>query len=89
MKCCGKEVETHFCPECGTEVYGDPLGQLIAHVKGLLNKQKAAKRRGELWDKENPDDADHYQRRARRAKVARNIVKYEQWLAYLTKGNNK
>jgi hypothetical protein len=36
QRCCGRDIETPFCPYCGSEVAGHTLYTLLSHCKAAL-----------------------------------------------------
>lgn len=77
--CCGREVSTPYCPECGTKL-GSPLWQLLAHCRH--QEANAFKFKNTLegmtepdsWKDRNPD------RWRRRVKKANDVwLKWKAW----------
>lgn len=40
MKCCGKNRETKFCPDCGRGLDQEPIYQLLAHITKTAHNYK-------------------------------------------------
>jgi len=42
QRCCGRDIETPFCPYCGGEVAGHTLYTLLSHCKAALASSERA-----------------------------------------------
>ena len=56
MICCGRECDSNFCPECGTQLREAPGPLLLAHLR------YQAKRLASRKDIKNRDMATKYER---------------------------
>lgn len=85
MKCCGQEIQTAFCPDCGKPIGGDPFTEIRKHVEGLGNTAENARKRMIEWDQEHPDrnSPSAYRREEKRAACNRKIAKFKRWLETL------
>lgn len=70
MICCGKEIETPFCPYCGKLLRDpNPLESLLEHVRKRIKQSKQ-----ELARRENWTQYEDYAPQRRRS-----IAKWQAW----------
>jgi RNA polymerase subunit RPABC4/transcription elongation factor Spt4 len=76
MRCCGKEVMTPFCPNCGKSWNVSSLHGLLVHVTRQASeiRKRANNRREWLQDKDAHADEEGY---ARKAEMS--AQKWEAW----------
>ena len=89
MKCCGQEQYTAFCPDCGRKIGGEPITEIITHVKGMLSRIEKHQARGIVWEKEHPDRVDEYRHVQNRNSTERKIEKFKRWLKALELAQTK
>lgn len=52
MKCCGKDVKTPYCPECGSMLRPrTPLHGLLAHCRAIADVQREKSKEHRRWMK--------------------------------------
>lgn len=84
MRCCGEEVETPFCPMCGsTGVKGHGIDGLLHYLKSNLKSSKRYEARTIKWAKDATGVASDSHKEQRLQKRRRVVLKWESWLGAL------
>jgi predicted amidophosphoribosyltransferase len=85
VKCCGQNIVTPFCPQCGRELVKSPLKGLLRHCLKNLEKEENRITSMERWALENSNTLKKFSRlrqeqRARKLEAKKRVAqKWKSW----------